>query len=156
MKTLALLGLALLGLAQAQADERILDFHSEIVVGADGAIDVTETYKVRAEGNEIRHGTYRDFPMRYKDRFGNAVVVDFTLLDTLRDGNAEASRKAGKSNGARIYLGDKDTLVDPGIHTWSLHSMGVSDRPRQRACDPAKCGASRAIEGVRAYRRAGR
>ena len=42
---------------QALADERILEFHSEILVISDGWIDVTETIKVRARpkpGRELR------------------------------------------------------------------------------------------------------
>src|SRR5450432_1915355 len=81
--------LALLAACGARADERILDFHSEIAVGVQAGLDVTETIKVRAEGNAIRHGIYREFPTRYQDRFGNNVVVDFRLLDTRRDGNIE-------------------------------------------------------------------
>jgi hypothetical protein len=46
----------------AVADERILSFHSKIDVAADGGMDVTETIRVRAEGQAIRHGIYRDFP----------------------------------------------------------------------------------------------
>ena len=38
----------------AVADERILEFHSDILVMNDGWIDVTETIKVRAEGDD-RH-----------------------------------------------------------------------------------------------------
>ena len=51
------------------ADERILGFHSEIRVMSDGIIEVTETIKVRAEGNRIRRGIYRDFPTEYQDSY---------------------------------------------------------------------------------------
>ena len=40
----------------ALADERILDFHSEIRVMTNGMIEVTETIRVRAEGNRVRRG----------------------------------------------------------------------------------------------------
>ena len=46
----------------AQADERILDFHSDIDIATDGSMIVAETIKVNAEGNRIRRGIYRDFP----------------------------------------------------------------------------------------------
>ena len=52
MKRVAVL-LALLPLA-VLADERILAFHSDIRIFADGMIEVTETIRVRAEGREIR------------------------------------------------------------------------------------------------------
>ena len=56
--------LMLFAVPGARADERILDFHSEIAVAADGGLDVAETIKVRSEGNDIRHGIFREFPTR--------------------------------------------------------------------------------------------
>jgi uncharacterized membrane protein YgcG len=113
--------LAMFAVSAVRADERILDFHSEMAIAADGGLDVTETIKVRAEGDAIRHGIFREFPTRYKDRLGNNVVVDFHLLDTQRDGNAEAARVETRSNGVRIYLGDKDVTLDPGTYAYVLH-----------------------------------
>jgi hypothetical protein len=52
---LVLLALPLL----AGADERILEFHSDITVMQDGWIEVTEMIRVRAEGDRIRRGIYR-------------------------------------------------------------------------------------------------
>ena len=53
---------ALLCLASsAWADERILDYRSDIEVHEDGWLTVTETIRVRAEGNQVRRGIYRDF-----------------------------------------------------------------------------------------------
>ncbi|HEV2607245.1 MAG TPA: DUF2207 domain-containing protein, partial [Xanthomonadaceae bacterium] len=113
--------LMLIAAPGARADERILDFHSDIAIADDGGVDVTETIQVRAEGDSIRHGIYREFPTRYEDRFGNNVVVDFKLLDTRRDGNAESARVEAKSNGVRIYLGNANTSLDPGTYTYVLH-----------------------------------
>ncbi|MGB5332555.1 MAG: DUF2207 domain-containing protein, partial [Woeseiaceae bacterium] len=59
------------------ADERILSFHSDIRVMTDGMIEVTETIRVRAEGNRIKRGIYRDFPTEYEDKLGNEYKVDF-------------------------------------------------------------------------------
>ena len=69
----------------AFAQERILSYDSAIAVNADGSMDVTETIKVHAEGTNIRRGIYRDFPTRYKDRYGNRVVVEFTPISVLRE-----------------------------------------------------------------------
>ena len=55
---------------QAQAEERILDFNSTITVNRDASLDVTENIRVLSEGDKIRHGIYRDFPTRHKDRSG--------------------------------------------------------------------------------------
>ena len=70
----------------ASADERILEFHSEITVMQDGWLEVTETIRVRAEGDRIRRGIYREFPTEYFDRLGNRYVVDFQPLAVFRNG----------------------------------------------------------------------
>ena len=49
----------------SSGDERILSYHSDILVKQDGWIEVTETIRVRAEGAQIRRGIYRDYPTRY-------------------------------------------------------------------------------------------
>ena len=59
----SLLFLALFAaVAHARADERILDFHSNIKIKKSGDMTVHETITVQAEGQRIRHGIYRDFP----------------------------------------------------------------------------------------------
>jgi uncharacterized membrane protein YgcG len=120
MKRWLILLLALPAFA-AQADERIVDFHSEIVVGADAGMQVTETIRVRAEGERIRHGLYRDFPTRYRDRHGNRVQVGFEVERVTRDGVAEPFHTEALGNGVRIYMGANDTSLAPGEHTYALH-----------------------------------
>ena len=70
-------------------DERILSYHSDILVKQDGWIEVTETIRVRAEGVQIRRGIYRDYPTRYKDRFGNDLQVLYEPLAVLRNSASE-------------------------------------------------------------------
>jgi uncharacterized membrane protein YgcG len=100
--------------------ERILQFHSHIVVHADASMTVNETIKVLAKGEQIKRGIFRDFPTRYKDKLGNNYVVDFTVKEILRDGKAEAYRIEDIANGARIYLGKKDVFLSPGEYTYSI------------------------------------
>ena len=96
--------------AAAQQGERILEYVIEVNVGAQGAIDVVEQITVRAEGNQIRRGIYRDFPTRYRDRYGNNVVVGFDVQGVQRDGVAEPWFTEGRSNGVRINTGTDDFL----------------------------------------------
>ena len=112
---------ALLGANPAAAEERILDFDSRIAVQKDGAIDVVETIRVIAENNQIRHGIYRDFPTRYSIPNGGRVKVGFTLLDTALDGAPVRASREGRGNGVRIKLGDPETLVSPGEHSYTIH-----------------------------------
>ena len=67
------------GTAQAQNDERILHYHSDITVHADGGMTVRETIRVNVLGQQIRRGIYRDFPTTYRDSHGNKVVVGFDV-----------------------------------------------------------------------------
>ncbi|MDR2215157.1 MAG: DUF2207 domain-containing protein [Nevskiaceae bacterium] len=113
---LALLAWPLAG----RADERILSFYSQIEVTADGGMNVTETIRARAEGRNIRHGIYRDFPTDYRDRFGNAVRVAFEPRTLTRDGGAEPFHTERRSNGVRVYFGSEQTTLTPGEYTWSF------------------------------------
>ena len=102
----------------AQADERILEFHSDITVMQDGWIEVTETIRVRAEGDRIRRGIYRDFPTEYFDRLGNRYVVDFQPLAVLRNDASERFHSVLDRNGVRTYFGRSDRYIERGIHTY--------------------------------------
>jgi uncharacterized membrane protein YgcG len=102
------------------ADERILEFHSDIVVMKDGWIEVTERIKVRAEQKRIQRGIYRDFPTEYKDKLGNDHVVAFEPLTVLRNDEPEAFHTNDHYNGIRVYFGSSNRLVAPGEHTYTF------------------------------------
>lgn len=120
MKRLLLLFLLFLPCAPALADERILSFHSEIVVLQDGSQQVTETIRVRAEGEQIRQGIYRDFPTDYRDRLGNRYRVGFEVLGARRDGQTENYVLQTQGNGVRVYLGRKGIFLPPGNYAYEL------------------------------------
>ena len=71
MSRLLAIAFSILCCVAARADERILDFHSDIDIAADGSMSVAETIKVNAEGDRIRRGIYRDFPTNYRDQYGH-------------------------------------------------------------------------------------
>jgi len=115
-----LFSLGLPGAGAALADERILDYQADIIVHADGDLLVAETIRVRAEGQDIRRGIYRDFPTRYTDRLGNRYNVRLDIIDVQRDGAAEPYHTESRSNGVRIYIGDANRMVGSGIHEYRL------------------------------------
>lgn len=115
---LALAGLLLIG--GAAAVEQIESFHSDIQIMADGAMEVTETIAVRAEGSLIRRGIYRDFPTDYRDRYGNRVNVKFSLMGATRDGEVEGTRVERLSNGLRVYLGRADYFLPTGSYRYAI------------------------------------
>ena len=117
---LLFLSLGLLGAGPVLADERILDYQADILVHVDGELLVTETIRVRAEGQDIRRGIYRDFPTRYTDRFGNRYRVRLDIVDVKRDGASEPYHTENRSNGVRVYIGDPNRMVGNGIHEYRL------------------------------------
>ena len=102
------------------ADERILEFHSDIRIMQDGWIDVTETIRVRAEGDRIRRGIYRDFPTDYEDKRGNKYVVGFEPLSVLRNNAPESSHMQNIRDGKRVYFGDSSRYINSGEHVYTF------------------------------------
>jgi len=120
LATLLYLLLASCVFSAPDSRERIIDFHSDITLQPDGTFLVRETITVHAAGSRIRHGIFRDFPTRYKDRFGNNYVVGFALLSAECDGYAEKARVQEQLEGKRIYLGDQKLFIPPGRHTYVI------------------------------------
>ncbi len=118
MKWLAALALflPLTGLA----GERILSFDSEIRVMTSGMLEVTETIRVRAEGNRIKRGIYRDFPTEYADKLGNEYTVAFEPLAVLRNDRPEAFHSQAIRGGVRTYFGSASRYIEHGEHTYTF------------------------------------
>jgi uncharacterized membrane protein YgcG len=115
----ALLAVLALG-SPVQADERILEFRSEIEVHADASMTVAETIVVRAAGQLIRRGIYRDFPTDYRDRAGNRYRVGFEVLGVTRNGADEPFHAEPHGNGVRVYAGRANAFVEPGRHEYVI------------------------------------
>lgn len=100
--------------------ERIITFHSEIHIRKNCTADITERITVYAGGIDIRHGIFRDLPLYYEFE-GGETEVGFQLNKTLCDGKSVDYHTENLSNGIRIYLGDKESFVSPGIHTYEIN-----------------------------------
>ncbi len=106
--------------AAAQERERIVEFRSDVVVEADGALTVTETIRVVALGQQIKRGIVRDFPTRYTDKYGKTVNVGFHMIEVRRNGETEHYKTESYSNGVRIKIGDKNVFLPHGQHVYTL------------------------------------
>ena len=106
--------------AYSAQSERILDFNSRMQVQQDGTMTVTEEIRVVCAGRQIKRGIYRDFPTKYKDRYGNTVKVGFEVLEVLRDGISEPYHFKELSNGKRVYIGKKEIFLKPGTYTYTI------------------------------------
>ena len=104
----------------AIADERILEYQSDIRIHENGTLTVTETIRVRAEGKNIRRGIYRDFPTSYKDRLGNRFRVDFSVISVRRNGQPEPWHTEKRANGIRVYFGSANHFLEHGEHQYEL------------------------------------
>ncbi|MEB3045750.1 DUF2207 domain-containing protein [Rhizobium mulingense] len=102
----------------AFAAEVIDSFASDIALEKSGAMTVTETITVNAEGNRINHGIFRDFPLYFTDAGGHRRSVDFDVLSVTRDGADEPWHTESISGGIRIYAGSADVTVAPGRHRY--------------------------------------
>ena len=118
----------LLAAAPAWAQgERILSFASRIEIRADASLVVTETIRVRAEGQVIKRGIYRDFPQLYHGRWGLNQRTGFTVLSVQRNGRSEPFHLESRDNGQRVYIGQSSVILAPGEYTYDLTYQ--TDRP---------------------------
>jgi uncharacterized membrane protein YgcG len=102
------------------ASERIVDFNSQIRVDPDGSMTVEEMIRVICEGNQIKRGIFREFPTKYKDRYGNTVKVRFEVIEVIRDGRPEPYHIQEVSKGKRVYIGQKNVLLRPGTYAYTI------------------------------------
>ena len=105
---------------EVRAEERILDYHSDVQVLKDGSLKVNETITVNAEGSKIKRGIYRDFPIAYTSRFLAPVKLPFHVVSVKRDGKTEPFHTKEESNGVRVYAGREDYLLPPGKYTYEI------------------------------------
>ncbi|WEX87909.1 DUF2207 domain-containing protein [Sinorhizobium garamanticum] len=117
---LAVVLLVLVWPLTAAAQEIISSFHSVIDLAKDGTLTVTETITANVEGNQIRRGIYRDFPLTFADARGRRSKVDFDLISVERDGEEENYRTEPIDGGIRIYTGEADVFLPRGEHTFQI------------------------------------
>ena len=111
--------LALCGAASV-AQERILDFASDVSIDANGSLLVVETIVVQVEGQQIKRGIFRDFPTRYQNHRGLTVVVPFEVLNVQRDGTAEQYKVEPLDNGMRVRIGNPQQMLPRGPHMYRI------------------------------------
>lgn len=99
--------------------ETIREYDALIEVGADGALEVTETILVNAEGREIKRGIFRDFPTLYRSWHGRAVAP-FEVLSVKRNGAAEPWHTEERQNGVRLYAGRTGHNIARGLHRYEI------------------------------------
>jgi len=104
----------------ANAQERITSYDIDILVEGNGDLLVTEIIRVIAEHNKINRGIFRDFPRQYQRPLGFYQYVDFDVERVTRDGRDEPYFIESDHGFDRLYIGDADTRISQGQHTYEI------------------------------------
>jgi uncharacterized membrane protein YgcG len=107
-------------LTQAQAEERIERFISEVDVQRNGDLIVTESIQIRAEGQQIKRGILRDFPTTYRRADGSRVEVGFEIQFVTLDGVYENYVTEKMANGVRVRIGSASRTISTGSHLYVI------------------------------------
>ena len=112
---------ALYGQQAENRTERIINFHSDIIIHTTGVIRSAETIKVYANGDVIKRGIFRTLPVYRKDKYGNNKRMTYNIISVLRDGQKETYRiDNSDSNYIKIYIGKAEVFLKPGIYEYVI------------------------------------
>lgn len=111
-------------IAQRDLSDRILLFHADINVRADGDIHVTEMIRIfngdGGDNNDIQRGIVRDFPTNYEDSSGFWSKTGFDIKRVYKNGLPEPYETEKLTNGVRVKIGDKDVMLAPGVYEYRI------------------------------------
>jgi len=106
--------------ANAQDQEVILEYLSDIEVLLDGSLRVKETITVNSLQNEIQRGIFRTFPVIYRDKYNNRVQVGFEVENVLKDGEPEPFEVLTEGDFRVIRIGNPDVILEKGTYTYTI------------------------------------
>ena len=106
--------------ANAQDQEVILEYLSDIEVLVDGSLRVKETITVNSLQNEIQRGIFRTFPVIYRDKYNNRVQVGFEVENVLKDGGPEPFEVLTEGDFRVIRIGNPDVILEKGTYTYTI------------------------------------
>lgn len=119
-RLLLALAFALVLALPAAAREEIRAFAADVTLRVDGSVRVIETIDVRAEGNQIRRGIYRDIPIVMLGPSGNKIRVGLDVEAVNREGLAEDFSVERMGNFQRIWIGNPDRFIATGEHRYVI------------------------------------
>jgi uncharacterized membrane protein YgcG len=98
--------------SSANAQERIIRFDSVIEVFEDNSLVVTETIKIRSEGDIFKRGIVRTFPLtRRLPNQKRLTRVGFDILSVEKDGRPEPYHTESGFHSIDIYVGQSDVFL---------------------------------------------
>ncbi len=116
-----LLGVALaIGLGAHGQSERIISFHTDLTVAADGGLTVTEDIRIHARGIEFKRGIVRKLPLRFTSHHGRTQRVEYEFTEVLMGGKESPYHTATEGDDYVLYVGDKDVYLEPGDYQYRI------------------------------------
>ncbi len=127
----AFLAICFISLAdRAEAAEEILSYDVTVDVASNGLLDVEERIRVNAEGDQIKHGIFRDLPVSFRTEAGVVRRVGITVTSIMQDGHGVSWRSQPLTSVDRIYIGDKDVLLPHGVYEYTLRYRAAAQLRR--------------------------
>ncbi|MDR0794879.1 MAG: DUF2207 domain-containing protein [Tannerella sp.] len=105
--------------AQIQT-ERIIRFHSDIVIDTTGRIEVTEDIKFYVAGINIKRGIERDIPLYRKDVYGRRVRMETNIISVHCNGNNATCTTSETGDNTILRIGDPDVLLNEGEYEYAI------------------------------------
>ncbi|NRD22713.1 DUF2207 domain-containing protein [Winogradskyella litoriviva] len=100
--------------------EKVLSFHSNIVVDTSSSITVQESIKIYANGTIFKRGITRTIPTVGIDSLGRKVALDFKVLAVEKEGSASKYHTKKGHEETTIYVGDKDVFLSEGEYNYTI------------------------------------
>lgn len=115
-------------------NDRILAYHTDIVVEKSGLLHVTETIIIyNGDGrpstndgattginDDIKRGIVRDFPTKYYTRYNFAHHVPFRIVSIKKNGEPEPYHTEKLDNGVRLLIGESTRYLEKGNYTYTI------------------------------------
>jgi len=109
MKRVMLLLLLLLSASFSSYSESITDFRVSMAIHHEGYVTVVEHITVRFD--RLRHGIFREIPVRYRLPTGERYGLRVELVEVLADGASVPVRRSTEDGYLVLQIGDPDRVV---------------------------------------------
>jgi len=100
--------------------ERIINFHSDILIDTTGTITVTEYITVYAARDQIKRGIRRELPLYRTDSEGKSIKTGIKILSVLCNDCETKYHTETDTENLNIYIGDQNVLLVPGIYQYAI------------------------------------
>ena len=101
-------------------EERIISFHSDIIVNQKGGIQVSEHIKVYATGNTIKRGIFRTLP-ETRNLNDREQKVRYSDISITKNGEQEDFHEKTNNGNLVLYVGKKNVFLTPAVYDYVIN-----------------------------------